>query len=1030
MAYDFLKSTTYSNDPLAQGDFDQFIPQSTPLGSGFDNVSFDSDLIEMVVSDEEAQSSTDPNLVEMPTVEEEPEQDPQVDMEILNMIFQEEPEAAPRQKAYTPPPPTIEDEEEAEPASTPIRTGKVKPRIWQYGGSVLGEPAQTGIGDVYTPLPKGPKFTQQQEVDYQKWRNRLPKRLQYEGNYNLRQFWYDTPNTPISPNMHFPDFYKMPNHPSFSSHSQYMTPTNRYLGGQWKETDSSWDYTPYNDYVKPYIHEKKMQTGGNTLYADTYEQQRIGLNNPNYNTAVFSTKGTNTFRGLDSYEPVAVTDGSKYKVLYGPQDTAKFSGKVYEQKLKMQTGGSTRKPIYTSDTNDPRIKAYNDSLKLYNKSLEYTKGFKDIHNVDSKMGIENYIKSGQDDLGNKVHPTIKPVGLKRSTRPSDDEDVITYFYKKPVQPIQYKESEPLTRYTIDPYDPRISDYNNKLSLYRNDKNIYEKETGLSYDELLKSQGDSNVTYTESGKAIHFNRKPSEQFVYKDIKPSNVQEVRAYNSDINIQVPSYKPTDLSQKPTKYSATYRDGNQQKTIYFKDKNTWKSFLDTGALSNVDTSETENRASATGYRSLQFGGELRPETNEIKEFYNQYGNSPNYTKRLVEQGYTNPQQVILDRIANIKPVITSVDNLIGSQYNAPNYTVFYNPKDAAEYGFPKQSTLAHEYGHTFGASQGKYLTNPNLELNKNEMNAFSSRNKLRIANTAGMTEQQKLDLEHDSRPSESKADLDALRFRLFKDKIYDTGTQEFNPELLKKAKELYKDDNIVNRLFQNYSDDDLIYLMNHVAKNDSKETTVAQTGAEIADVKQFYKNYYNSPNYAARRKNTSGTGTPTENLNRLLKSKIVPSNKGSYEKNGKIGIDKKDLMTYNTDMGTLLSHEYSHPNPLNATEKDLINTRNNLFDFPSKFTSGQVPINDQSLRNLHDSQAHEFKADMDALRYNLYKDKIYNTGTQQFDQKTLEKAKELYKKNGFMDRLFKRVKDKDLIYLMNTIAQNDNNTQSEIYG
>jgi hypothetical protein len=218
-----------------------------------------------------------------------------------------------------------------------------------------------------------------------------------------------------------------------------------------------------------------------------------------------------------------------------------------------------------------------------------------------------------------------------------------------------------------------------------------------------------------------------------------------------------------------------------------------------------------------MQFGCELKPETNEVKDFYNNYLNSANYTKRLTEQGYTNPQQAILDRLANMKSVTTSKDDLIGSQYNAPNYTVFYNPKDAAEYGFPMQSVLAHEYGHSVGASQGKYLMNPNLELNQNEMNAFSSRNKLRFANTTNMTEQQKLDLEHDSRPSESKADLDALRFRLYKDKIYNTGTQEFDPDTLKKAKELYKDDNIVNRLFQNYSDDDLIYLMNHIAKNNS---------------------------------------------------------------------------------------------------------------------------------------------------------------------------------------------------------------------
>jgi hypothetical protein len=104
-----------------------------------------------------------------------------------------------------------------------------------------------------------------------------------------------------------------------------------------EESNSGTTYRP-NGKVTPRIYQyggktPKYQFGGDTLYANDYETQRIGLNNPNYNTAVFNTKGSNTFRGLDNHQPVAVTDGSKYKVLYGPQDTAKFSGKVYEKRL-------------------------------------------------------------------------------------------------------------------------------------------------------------------------------------------------------------------------------------------------------------------------------------------------------------------------------------------------------------------------------------------------------------------------------------------------------------------------------------------------------------------------------------------------------------------------------------------------------------------------------------------------------------------------------------------------------------------------
>lgn len=88
-----------------------------------------------------------------------------------------------------------------------------------------------------------------------------------------------------------------------------------------------------NHGTAPHIHIEKKQFGGKTLFADSEEVQRIGLNDPNYNKAVLNLVGTNTIRGLDNNQPVAVTDGSKYKVLKNKYDTAKFHGKVYEQKL-------------------------------------------------------------------------------------------------------------------------------------------------------------------------------------------------------------------------------------------------------------------------------------------------------------------------------------------------------------------------------------------------------------------------------------------------------------------------------------------------------------------------------------------------------------------------------------------------------------------------------------------------------------------------------------------------------------------------
>lgn len=900
MAYDFLNTTTYTNQLAQQQQMlqqlqDAAASMQTPLGSGFDLNNYDNDLIEIVAGEVPETDNSSSDLMEQPTTQQddfldESTPDDRVDMELINSMFtQDEPTPKPRTRTVYVQQDNNNNDNEDTGKTSYDSNGKVKPRIWQYGGKV--PKYQTG-GTVHDP-------SLQAISDILIWRNRNKNFVDRAVHPNGKP-QVQTNTLPGLNNQGIPDY-------EFSTHRMaYDTDRNTGKGRIYPtlvqkpgdnqltflDSDQAWNYANDNneyietpnykiaDYLSEYGYKyaadnlfgtnyaqyMKKQYGGNTLYADTYEQQRIGLNDPNYNTAVFSTKGTNTFRGLDNYQPVAITDGKKYKVLHGPKDTAKFTGKVYEQ--KMQYGGRA--------TSADSLALYNNAIKV--RDYYKNKGYVDIGTVPidsatatqylSQLDTEDKMyKQGEPSNinvygshGNRKYTNTNQLPfdffrkeidknkfLRREVNMTQvDEDAPMIMYDKRIRPtihssyenskngdvadflgydpaqvkphnkVKSSSSTPSVRHVIDPNDPRIGSYNKSLSLYNKDKNAYENETGLSYDDLLNDIGNStDVVYTKSGKAIHLNRKPTQQFVYRDIKPSSVQGIEPYESNINVQANKYEPLDLSQKPTKYSATYREGNGQKTIYFKNKDAWKNFLGTNALSNVDTSETENSGSATGYRALQFGGELKPETGEVKDFYNQYLNSPNFRKRALEQGRSNVDELITDRMNNIKGVTTTVDNTLGSMYDAPDYTVVYNPKDAAEFGFPMQSVLAHEYGHTIGASQGKYLINPNLELNQNEMNAFTSRNKLARVNTTGMTDQQKLDVEHDSRPSESKADLDALRFRLFKDKIYDTGTQEFSPELLKKAKELYKNDNIVNRLFQNYSDEDLIYLMNHVAKN-----------------------------------------------------------------------------------------------------------------------------------------------------------------------------------------------------------------------
>lgn len=90
-----------------------------------------------------------------------------------------------------------------------------------------------------------------------------------------------------------------------------------------------------------------------------------------------------------------------------------------------------------------------------------------------------------------------------------------------------------------------------------------------------------------------------------------------------------------------------------------------------------------------------------------------------------------------------------------------------------------------------------------------------------------------HDIDPNEVKADIYQLRFNLFKNDIYDARKQDFGKDHYNKAKKLYGTDPILKRIFDAYTEDDFIYLMNTVAdnkQNNKKSSTLyAKKGARI---------------------------------------------------------------------------------------------------------------------------------------------------------------------------------------------------------
>lgn len=204
------------------------------------------------------------------------------------------------------------------------------------------------------------------------------------------------------------------------------------------------------------------------------------------------------------------------------------------------------------------------------------------------------------------------------------------------------------------------------------------------------------------------------------------------------------------------------------------------------------------------------------VKQFYNNYLNSPNYKVRLLGQGYNDPNGVITDRLNNLNS--TKVVNTPGggSEYKSRTNTVDIDKKDLAKYKVNLGDLYAHELAHPAGADV--YTKNPNLGMNSNDNMLINSVNKL--SNYQGSDVQK----QHDAHSRELKADMDNLRYNLKQSGIYDTGTQNFNQDYLNKAKQKFGNDGNFKRLQQRLSDKDLIMLMNTVADNTKPDTIAPQ--------------------------------------------------------------------------------------------------------------------------------------------------------------------------------------------------------------
>ena len=227
----------------------------------------------------------------------------------------------------------------------------------------------------------------------------------------------------------------------------------------------------------------------------------------------------------------------------------------------------------------------------------------------------------------------------------------------------------------------------------------------------------------------------------------------------------------------------------------------------------------------------QVKNEYNKAFDFVNKYVHSQGFAQRYAKYHPLGDIRTFLQ--GKLRKPSLRISYNKGSNYNVNTTDITINPKEDYtldrysnslydlynKYGItdlPNGSVMGHELGHYINrvvSNKNNFDTAPFYSLRV----LFRNYSPLHSDNYPQLTPNKKVN-EHDSRRSENYSDLIDFRRMLYNDKIYDStkANNPFTKAHLKKAKEKYKDQFI--RLFNSFTDDRIINIMNTVAQNNNQ--------------------------------------------------------------------------------------------------------------------------------------------------------------------------------------------------------------------
>jgi hypothetical protein len=289
---------------------------------------------------------------------------------------------------------------------------------------------------------------------------------------------------------------------------------------------------------------------------------------------------------------------------------------------------------------------------------------------------------------------------------------------------------------------------------------------------------------------------------------------------------------------------------------------------------------------------------------FTKSYLNSVMFKKRMLASGATPKQyKEALDYgnkqlNANPNAGAVPVDSWIhGSQAFVDKQAIYLDKKQAKENGYDLyNSVLPHELSHNYrklaDGEEERFVEsekNPRTHEIYNRYKKSASGKAMSYSDYLGTADNQN----HDFQPDEQHADINAMRWLMMKHGIYDARKEQMTPEHLKKAlaNPTLKDDFIIKRLREHFSDEDIIKLNNGIADQGSPNSTImhAKEGGLV----------------------NGGPGDPGDSMKTPPKRQLTPAEMQQWngfvdyvEKRGYKG--HNDLNTRNKNLGASLFNDY----------------------------------------------------------------------------------------------------------------------------